>query len=174
MRNPWLNAQIGLQLKALDHLEAESTQAGSTNRHTRRSIMAGAIGGTMLTPVAAFAADPGASADKAAACSSVGGTSGLTKIIQDAASFLMVIGGVLFILMVVIGGFLIMGGAANKKYVDRGMTIAKNALIGLVILVGAWFVRDVVLQFVSGATNSGGTTSCAGGGTNPNDSGGKR
>lgn len=174
MRNPWLNAQIGLQLKALDHLEAESAPAlGSERRHTRRSAVAGAVGGTMLTPVAAFAADPGASADKASGCSSVAGTSGLTKIIQDAASFLMVIGGVLFILMVVVGGFLIMGGAANKKYVDRGMTIAKNALIGLVILVGAWFVRDVVLQFVGGATNSAGTTACAGGGTNPN-AGGKK
>lgn len=157
--NRFLNAQVGLQLRAFDGLAHADDDAVIERRRTRRTAIGAGLAGAMLAPAGAFAAP-------ATANCGVEEASGLVAIIRRAATFLMVLGGAVFLLMMVTAGFLIMGGAANKKYVKLGMSIAKNAFIGLIILVLAWFFRSVVLQFLGGATGNQAATNC------PSDGGG--
>jgi len=89
-------------------------------------------------------------------------TTSLTGFISSAATFMMAIGGVAALLMFAIGGFLIIVGGSESR-VRRGMSMLKNAVIGLVVLASGVFIKTVVLNFVGGATsNNGAASGCVG------------
>lgn len=152
MTNPTLRAQVALQQRMLGRLAG--AHEGSGRRH-RRLLGVGMAGGSLFTPAAAFAQAPGAPAG----CDA-GRSSGLQKIVKDAATFLIVLGGTVAVLMFVIGGFLIMAGGGSRKHVQRGMGIVKNAFIGLAVMVSGIFVRNVLTNFIGGASNDTSATNC--------------
>jgi len=62
--------------------------------------------------------------------------------------------GSVMLLMVVYGGFLWLSSAGNSSQVDKGKKVVTGALIGLVIVFGAY----TAVQFILGALGLGGTT----------------
>ncbi|WP_217924687.1 pilin [Miltoncostaea oceani] len=151
-----LNAQVGLQLRLLDRLA--DSDSGVSNSSTRRRLTlasAGGAGALLLAPALAAAQAPAAPGGATGGCSAGGAsTDGLTKLIQQGANFLIIIGGAFAVLMFAIGGFMIMGLGGTRKS-KKGMDIVKNALIGLAIMVAGLFVREVLVKFIAGATGAG-------------------
>jgi hypothetical protein len=89
----------------------------------------------------------------ALAASACGGNAAdtLTKFIGSAATFMMALGGAGALLMFAVGAcFIIFGGTQDR--VRRGMTMIKNAVIGLVVLAVGAFIKFIVLAFLDGAT----------------------
>lgn len=88
-------------------------------------------------------------------------TTKLTTLIASAAKFMMAIGGALALLCFVVGGVLIMIGGTSER-VAKGKKLITNTVIGLAIMAGGFFIKEVLLSFVGGATsnNSGGDTKC--------------
>lgn len=126
----------------------------SLARHRTAGGATGALAALALAPMRAMAQ----SGTECKEESTESATSGLVGIIESAATFLIVLGGALALLMLAIGGFLILGGgAAGKqgKYVSKGMDTIKYALGGVAILVSGVFIRSIVVRFVSGAADEG-------------------
>lgn len=148
MFNRSLNAQVGLQLRMLDRLAVRD--GGSIA--SARSSKAGLAG---TGAAAALLVAPGMAAAQAGCNAGGSSTDGLTTLIQQAANFLIIVGGALAVLMLAVGGFMIMGLGGTSKHSRKGMTIVKNALIGLAIMVAGVFLREVIVKFIAGGTGAG-------------------
>jgi len=59
------------------------------------------------------------------------------------------------VMMVVIGGLYIFASAGNPGQVGKGKTIIKNALIGYLIVLGAWLILNIVLSLIGVAEWTG-------------------
>lgn len=86
----------------------------------------------------------------ASGCKS-GAASELVDFIDNAANFMMAIGGAGALLMFAVAAFFIITGHKESQ-VSKGFKMVKNALIGLAILAAGFFIKEVLLQFISGAT----------------------
>jgi hypothetical protein len=84
----------------------------------------------------------------------------ITTFISNAATFMIAIGGVGALLMFAVGAAMIIF-AVQPQYKSQGMGYIKNAIIGLVILVSGLFIKEVLLQFVEGATGGTADEDCA-------------
>lgn len=82
-----------------------------------------------------------------------GAATKLVGFIDSAAKFMMAIGGAGALLMFAVGAFFIIAGGTGSR-VSKGFGMIKNAVIGLVVLAAGFFIKEVVLSFVSGATSS--------------------
>lgn len=131
----------------------------SLSRHRTAGGIGGAAATLALAPMRALAQQnpPNCTTDG----SSGNATTGLTNIINAAATFLIILGGALALLMLAIGGFLILGGGAKPDWVKKGMATVKYALAGVAILVSGVFIRSVVVNFIQGATGGAGIDDCA-------------
>ena len=78
-------------------------------------------------------------------------TTKLVGFIDSAAKFMMALGGAGALLMFAVGAFFIIAGGTGSR-VSKGFGMLKNAVIGLVVLAAGFFIQEVVLSFVSGAT----------------------
>jgi hypothetical protein len=127
--------------------------AGAERVAERRSLQLG-----FIVPVTTLLVSSSA---YAVGCGSDTATSKLSNLIAGAAKFMMAIGGALALLCFVLGGTLIMVGHTSER-VKKGKSLVTNALIGLAVMAAGFFIKDVLLSFVSGATgsDSGGNTSC--------------
>lgn len=112
--------------------------------HPRVSAIIGALFFYGSRPVAAYAAGSG--------CKSTAADT-LIKFIQDAAKFMIGVGGAVALLMLAVGAFMIIVGGTPDR-VAKGMKIIKNTVIGLVVLSGGLLISFVVTQFVEGAAGS--------------------
>jgi hypothetical protein len=88
----------------------------------------------------------------AAGCKS-GAASDLVDFIDNAANFMMAIGGAGALLMFAVAAFFIITGHKESQ-VSKGFKMVKNALIGLAILAAGFFLKEVLLKFISGATST--------------------
>jgi hypothetical protein len=88
----------------------------------------------------------------AAGCNT-GAASDLVKFIDNAANFMMAIGGAGALLMFAVAAFFIITGHKESQ-VSKGFKMVKNALIGLAILAAGFFLKEVLLKFIGGATGS--------------------
>lgn len=147
-----LNAQTRAQLWLHQRASrAAGNEATAPARGRIGMLGAGALGAIAFAPALASANTP------ATGCTA--NTAGLTNLIQQAANFLIIIGGAFAVLMFAVGGFMIMGLGGTRK-VRKGFDIVKNALIGLAIMIGGIFVREVLVKFIGGATNGKNATDC--------------
>lgn len=79
------------------------------------------------------------------------------------ANFLMGLSGALFLIIFIYGGALYLLSFGNKEWVGKGQKAIKGAVIGLIIVLGAWTIVSQVVKAVMGTTGGGG----AGGGGAP-------
>lgn len=157
MTNPTLRAQVALQQLLLGRVAGANE---GTGRRHRRLLGVGMAVGSLFTPAAAMAAPQPATGGGAGSGCDAGRATGLQKIVKDAATFLIVLGGTVAVLMFTIGGFMIMAGGGSRKHVQKGMGIVKNAFIGLAVMVSGLFVRNVLTSFIGGASSGDASTNC--------------
>lgn len=65
-------------------------------------------------------------------------------IINRALTFLFPIAGFILFLMIVVGGFEMMSGAANKKSIETGKQRVVAAIVGFIILFSAYWIAQLV------------------------------
>lgn len=112
-------------------------------------LLAGLVMGTLaIESSAAFAAGKGGSE----------AANVLVMIMQRLAEFFMVLGGGLALLFFALGAIRIIT-AVDGDQKKKGMENIKNAIIGLVVLVGAFFIRFVVVNLIGSAVDASGQDS---------------
>ncbi len=82
--------------------------------------------------------------------------SGFLFLFIQIAQWILGITGSLALLMFVIGGFTWLISAGRQKWVDMGTTTLFNALIGLLIVFGSWFLIDIIISTVAPGVRAGG------------------
>ena len=73
-----------------------------------------------------------------------GGTYGLGKFINNLIRGILVGGGLLLFLYLIFGGFRYLTAGGDEKAIDAAKKILTNAAVGLVIVVGAWFIAKIL------------------------------
>lgn len=68
----------------------------------------------------------------------------LGELLTNVASTVALGGGVLLFLYLVFGGFRYLTAGGDEKAVDAAKKIMTNAIIGLLIIVSAYFVTDIL------------------------------
>lgn len=101
---------------------------------------------------------------------------GLTEAFQTIINFtqiLLAMTGSVMILMFVYGGtMMIIGGAAKEEYITKGKDAIKAAVIGLIIILGAWLmINFTILALTKGEV--GGTAQLFGRGFSETPTGGE-
>ncbi len=85
----------------------------------------------------------------------VPGTSGSIEGIKDfivkAANWALIITGAIAILLVIYGGIMYMLSAGDEKKAAKGKAIILYTLIGVAVIVGAYFIITLVMEFFTGA-----------------------
>ncbi len=66
--------------------------------------------------------------------------------------------GVLFLVIIVWGGFLWMTARGNEQQVEKAKQLITSAIIGLLIIAGGYVITNTVLGFVITATTGGEST----------------
>ena len=70
----------------------------------------------------------------------------LGQIVNGALSFL----GVIFIILIILGGYKWMTARGNEEQAREGTTIIRRAIIGLIITAGSWaiwyFIANIILE----------------------------
>lgn len=74
----------------------------------------------------------------------------LIALVDSVIDFVFTIAIPIVTLMVVIGGMYIMFGGASPKNYEKGKTIMKNATIGLIIMLTAWALINLIFQVLAG------------------------
>ena len=116
-----------------------------------KTLMIIAAAGLVLSFNSALAFAAGACGNEAA--------SKLSGFINQAATFLIVIGGAAALLMFAVGALMIIF-AHNSSRKSKGMDILKNSVIGLIVLGAGAFFRFVVVKFIDGLTTGKNQTNC--------------
>lgn len=62
--------------------------------------------------------------------------------------------GVLILIYIVYGGYMIMTSAGESSQVDQGKSIIKNAIIGLAVVLAAYSITTVIVRIASGDIDS--------------------
>ena len=112
-----------------------------------------------LSLFATIVAAPGAVAADCGAAAS--GTSPIITLFAQLTWYVIAIGGVGAVLVGVVGALFIMFSAGNSERATKGMTIVKNALIGLAIMGGIFLLRTAVTSFVGGTYAATGNPNCS-------------
>ncbi len=77
----------------------------------------------------------------------------ISIVIQVALSFL----GVIFLVLMVYGGYLWMTARGNEEQVKKAQNIIITAIVGLVIILAAYAISYLILSRLGGATLNSGT-----------------
>jgi len=93
--------------------------------------------------------------------SAAAGTSPIITLFAQLTWYVIAIGGVGAVLVGVVGALFIMFSAGNSERATKGMTIVKNALIGLAIMGGIFLLRTAVTSFVGGTSAATGNPDCS-------------
>src|SRR5258708_28960535 len=125
--------------------------------------------------------------DIAAQQTSISGISSIGRLIEIGASAILIVGGLAFLMYLLLGGFNWLTAGGDKSKVEAARESITQAIIGLAILASVFAVYSVVLRFLgitsikigSGGSNqttnqtSGNSAGCTGGKTfNDGGSGG--
>jgi hypothetical protein len=70
----------------------------------------------------------------------------IQTVIQVALSFL----GVIFLILMIYGGFLWMTASGNEEKVSKARKILTAAIIGLIIVIGAYAITELVMSKLGG------------------------
>ena len=88
------------------------------------------------------------------------------SVIASAIRTFLTLLGIIFLILMLYGGFLWMTAGGEEEQVKKALSIIRNAIIGLVIIVAAYAITEFVFgAFGKGSSTGGGSS--AGGGTMP-------
>ena len=71
-------------------------------------------------------------------------------VVFNASQLVFGIAGAAALIMFIVGGFMLIISSGNAAYVDRGKQILRAAVIGLVIIFGAWIVVNGIVVGLTG------------------------
>lgn len=74
----------------------------------------------------------------------------LNDIIDDVQAFVLYLGGVIVLIMFVIAGIIYMTAGGNEKKVESAKLALRSAIIGLAIILGVYFLIQVVSSVLEG------------------------
>jgi hypothetical protein len=83
-----------------------------------------------------------------------GSTSSLPTLIGGIISVLLGSMGIIFVFFIVQAGILYMTAGGDSAKVDKAKKLITNAVIGLIIVVGAYAISSFVIGQIQGATES--------------------
>ncbi|MEA3463467.1 MAG: pilin [Patescibacteria group bacterium] len=72
----------------------------------------------------------------------------LPEIIGKVISIILAFLGVLFLILMIYGGYIWMMARGNEQEVEKAKNIIKNALIGLVVVLSAWAITYFIWLYV--------------------------
>ena len=72
------------------------------------------------------------------------GATGLGAFLNNIVSGVTITAGILLFLYLIFGGFKYMTAGGDEKAVQTAQKIMTNAVIGLIIIAGAWFIVKIV------------------------------
>ncbi len=87
------------------------------------------------------------------------------SIIQQILNFIYGILGMIMVGYTLYGGWLYMTAAGNDEQVSDALTIIKNAIIGLAIIVGAALITGIVVNIIVCWVTGGSAQNCASSGS---------
>lgn len=73
----------------------------------------------------------------------------ITEVIGQVINILLSVLGIAFLLLMIYGGFIWMNSRGSEQEVARATNIIRNALIGLIIVIGAYAITAFVGSFFS-------------------------
>lgn len=79
-------------------------------------------------------------------------------LIYRIISLLLFVAGGLAVLFVIIGGYQYITAAGNEEQSEKGKKTLVNAIIGVVVIVLAWVIINVVVNTISGSSGVFGTS----------------
>ncbi len=94
----------------------------------------------------------------------ISSNTGLLDIIGNIISIFLGLVGVIFLILVIYAGFLWMTSQGDEDKIKTAKNILKNAVIGLVITLGAYGITTFILSLILNATGLGGSSSTTGNG----------
>lgn len=74
----------------------------------------------------------------------------LLKLAQRITAYIVYIGLSVTTLMIGVGGIMIFIGAYSEKQVETGKEILTNAVVGLLIILFAWFIVNIIIKVMAG------------------------
>ncbi|MDD5693328.1 MAG: pilin [Patescibacteria group bacterium] len=80
--------------------------------------------------------------------STEGSIDAVKQFIQKAANWALIITGAIAILLVIYGGIMYMLSAGDEKRAAKGKQIILYTLIGVAVIVGAYFIITLVMNFL--------------------------
>jgi hypothetical protein len=94
---------------------------------------------------------------------STSGTKAVAQIIGQVISAALLLVGTIFLILLVYAGYLWMIARGNTEKVERALDTIKAAVIGLIIVAGAYAITSYVVSKIAPGGGGGGT-GCNGGG----------
>jgi hypothetical protein len=142
----------------LHALAADGIHDLATDRKARRAttLSAGIAAFGVLGGVAHAVGTATAGSGTCAAAATNVGTQ-IQSFVNPITDFLIIIAGAGFVIMVLAGGLFIMFGHTSG-HKNRGVGYLKNAVIGLIIVIGAFAIRSILTLLVGGAATSAGNS----------------
>ncbi|MBT4349636.1 hypothetical protein HOD19_02540 [bacterium] len=112
----------------------------------------------LLLPMQAAASAAQDGLDAAAAQAGLNTDRSVIDMIAIVINAILSLLAMIFIVLIILGGFRWMTSAGNATKVDSAKQTISNAVIGLVIVVAAYAIATFVLGAVVGSTSGGGVT----------------
>jgi hypothetical protein len=120
-----------------------------------KSVRIAASLATLLLPLGARAQDLGGRLLEESATGSRGGgyqAKGIPEIVGAVISTLIALLGVIFLILLVYGGYLWMIARGNDELVTKAKDTIRSAIIGLIILLSAYAITAFVVSGLTRAT----------------------
>ncbi len=77
------------------------------------------------------------------------GREGVVQLVAKIIDYALYLSGAIAVLFIIIGGYRYLTSAGNEEGAKKGRTTVVNALIGLVIIILAYVIVNVVVNFIS-------------------------
>lgn len=71
----------------------------------------------------------------------------LLQLFDNVLSFLVTIGGILLVIIIILGGVYLASSRGNAAVQTKVRSLIVNAIIGYVLLLGAWFLVETFFNF---------------------------
>ncbi|MDP3900432.1 MAG: hypothetical protein Q8Q23_05115 [bacterium] len=84
------------------------------------------------------------------------GSSGIANIIANALKGFTALLGIVFLILMLYGGYLWMSARGNEQQVEKAQSLIRSAVIGLIIIIAAYAITYFVISWVTGTGGGGG------------------
>jgi hypothetical protein len=83
---------------------------------------------------------------------------GLATVAGRVVNIFLSLLGIIFVCLVIYGGFLWMTAAGNEDQVEKAKKIISQSVIGLVIILSAWAIYTFIISVLGSVTTDGGSS----------------